>query len=142
MTSIKHPSANKLHRFFDAYVKDCTQAEITFSVPSVVLLCLAAYCSDLEEHPVNNNVFNFEENLPVSLSHIYHSKSDAIFHFALYCQKTFNFEECADLIDVCKLIINSPFGALFIKDQSKAISFCSYALPVFFNFAFEPEAVP
>lgn len=136
--SKKYP-VSKMRSFFEYFIKDCTNAEINFNFPAVILLSFAAFCSDLNIRPVNNNLYSFKEMSPGAPTHIYSCTADSVFSFASYITKNFVLTDCAVLLEMCKTIIDSPLSDCFLTDKLKAYAFCEYALPLFFNFSFEPE---
>jgi len=141
MTISKPVTPAQLRPFFDAHIYDCTNAELKYNFPAVVLLTFAAFCSKLNPIPPGNNLFSFRKNNPCSPPDYYNCTSDSIFQFAHYISKVVDLSGCSELIDICRAIIDSPFSHYFIDKPVEAQSFCEKALPLFFTLAFDIENI-
>ncbi|HPO57149.1 MAG TPA: hypothetical protein PKY46_14220 [Ignavibacteriaceae bacterium] len=139
--SSKKITLSGLKPFFDAFMKDCTEAELKYGVPSVVLLALAAHCSGINTLPAGNNLFRFRKSNSCGVPEFYNCTADSVFHFAHFITRVIDFNGCTELKDVCNRIIDSVFADCFLDDRDKAREFCDKALPVFFDIAFDPDGV-
>jgi len=141
MTISKLITPAQLRPFFDAHIKDCTNAELKYNLPAVVLLTFAAYCSKLNPIPPSNNLYSFRRNNSCSIPDYYNCTSDSIYQFAYYISTVVDLSGCIELIDICRVIIDSPFSHCFIEKPAEAQSFCEKALPLFFTLAFDIESI-
>ncbi|MHC1736625.1 MAG: hypothetical protein AB9882_01290 [Ignavibacteriaceae bacterium] len=140
MTSGKPMTTAQLKAFFDAHIKDCTNAELKYNIPSVVLLALAGYCSKLVPFPPGNNLFSVRKGNSCNIPDYYNCTADSIYQFGYYVSSLIDFSGCNELADICNAVIDSPFSHCFIEKPAEAAAFCIKALPVFFELAFDVES--